>query len=443
MFLFACCTDLEKVLESARTTRMSQRATYLLAATATTATIAAIILLRRRRRRPSQAAGLIFTGTGCSSGLPLVGCALGAALRVDKCEACVVANRRGPSDKNWRQNVGALLRYEDPTGQLRFVQIDCGKTFRESVLKVYKDHGVTSLDALILTHDHADAICGLDELRSLQRFDPVTFDIDNNAIRCICDRRTMSRLRHMFPYLMPKPPSWTTAGGGGSSSTADDTAICKACALDLEMPLQTPESSVPPRDASPAAPPPPPPITHAAAANGGSSTDAAPAPIRRFIAKIDWRPFGKSGSPLGSVATVDVYGLTIHCLPVMHGSDYTCFGFAFGPKDGRTVYLSDYTKLLPQTEALLREWSGCEGGSGSRIELLVLDALRWSGAHPVHATVEESVALAQSLKPRRCLLVGMGHGLEHNATNRRLRSVCPDVDVQLAFDVFFVPLRIS
>ena len=34
------------------------------------------------------------------------------------------------------------------------------------------------------------------------------------------------------------------------------------------------------------------------------------------------------------------------------------------------------------------------------------------GAHPVHATMEESVALARRLRPRRTLLVGMGHAMD-------------------------------
>ena len=42
---------------------------------------------------------------------------------------------------------------------------------------------------------------------------------------------------------------------------------------------------------------------------------------------------------------------------------------------------------------------------------LVLDALRPAGAHPVHATMAESVALARRLRPRRTLLVGMGHAI--------------------------------
>ena len=180
-----------------------------------------------------------------------MGCTLGQEWAPKGCQACGPALRHGRSDPNWRGNVGALLRFKDEAGRLRLVQIDCGKTYREiTAMGVYKQHGVQAIDALLLTHDHADAIGGLDELRSLQPYDPVTMEVgtaililsltpnpnpdpspnpnpnpspspnpnpnpspspnpdpDPNpnqvgtAIRCVCDRRTLTRCRHMFPYL--------------------------------------------------------------------------------------------------------------------------------------------------------------------------------------------------------------------------------------------------
>lgn len=172
---------------------------------------------RRRRHRSTAESGLLFTGTGCSSGLPLIGCAIGAPQSPEKsCTACGPALRNGRADKNWRNNVGALLRFRGADGQTKHVQIDCGKTFRDTCLRVYSEHGVTWLDALLLTHDHADAVFGLDELRSLQPVEPGapphrlllrnqsrgparnlaagTFRI-LSSITCFCDRRTLTRMR--------------------------------------------------------------------------------------------------------------------------------------------------------------------------------------------------------------------------------------------------------
>ena len=50
----------------------------------------------------------------------------------------------------------------------RHLQIDVGKTFRDAVLRWYPRHGVDALNAVLLTHDHADAVLGLDDLRGLQ-----------------------------------------------------------------------------------------------------------------------------------------------------------------------------------------------------------------------------------------------------------------------------------
>jgi glyoxylase-like metal-dependent hydrolase (beta-lactamase superfamily II) len=55
--------------------------------------------------------------------------------------------------------------------------IDCGKTFREVVLKVFPKYGLKEIGALLLTHGHADAILGMDDLRDLQIYEvgSVTF----------------------------------------------------------------------------------------------------------------------------------------------------------------------------------------------------------------------------------------------------------------------------
>ena len=41
--------------------------------------------------------------------------------------------------------------------------VDAGKTMRPACLKSLPKLGISSIDALLLTHDHADAIFGLDD----------------------------------------------------------------------------------------------------------------------------------------------------------------------------------------------------------------------------------------------------------------------------------------
>lgn len=49
--------------------------------------------------------------------------------------------------------------------------IDCGKTFREVILNLFPKHGLREVGALLLTHGHADAILGMDDLRDLQIYE--------------------------------------------------------------------------------------------------------------------------------------------------------------------------------------------------------------------------------------------------------------------------------
>lgn len=53
--------------------------------------------------------------------------------------------------------------------RVKHILIDAGKTFHDAYFRVLMKHKVQLLDALLLTHDHADAIAGLDDLRDLQR----------------------------------------------------------------------------------------------------------------------------------------------------------------------------------------------------------------------------------------------------------------------------------
>jgi phosphoribosyl 1,2-cyclic phosphate phosphodiesterase len=86
---------------------------------------------------------LTFLGTGTSQGVPLIGC------------HCRVCSSDDPRDKRLRTS--ALLTY----GQEHIV-IDAGPDFRQQMLA----NRVDTLRAILLTHEHADHIFGLDDIRS-------------------------------------------------------------------------------------------------------------------------------------------------------------------------------------------------------------------------------------------------------------------------------------
>jgi phosphoribosyl 1,2-cyclic phosphodiesterase len=114
-------------------------------------------------------------------------------------------------DPNFRSNVCLLLTVVDAEGRTRQILLDCGKTFRTVALRFFDKLGVDGVDAILLTHDHADAILGLDDIRSVQRYDPVRrVVLDSTSV--YCDRRTFAHCRRAFPYLVPAPEEEESGG---------------------------------------------------------------------------------------------------------------------------------------------------------------------------------------------------------------------------------------
>lgn len=155
-----------------------------------------------QERRKGEAARLTFLGTGASSSLPDLRCAISGAAADGRCAVCTRASRVG--DANRRGNVCMLISVR-VGGRTRQILIDCGKTFREAVLRYFRKLGVEGIDAIVLTHDHADAILGLDEVRSVQRYDASTRTVlDTTAVHC--SRKTFRHCERAFPYLTRPPP---------------------------------------------------------------------------------------------------------------------------------------------------------------------------------------------------------------------------------------------
>ncbi len=85
---------------------------------------------------------LIFLGTGTSQGIPMIGC------------ACEVCRSEDPRDRRWRSAI-----HVEHDGF--HVQVDTPPEFRLQVLAAQ----VPRVDAVLITHTHADHIFGMDDLR--------------------------------------------------------------------------------------------------------------------------------------------------------------------------------------------------------------------------------------------------------------------------------------
>ena len=116
-------------------------------------------------------------GCGPSVGVPAIGPDWGA------CD---------PADPRNRRRRASLLVASGGRNLL----IDASPDLREQLL----DAGVARLDALILTHAHADHLHGLDDLRSVNR-------LMKKAIPLFADTGTMGEVRRRFGYVFDPLPA--------------------------------------------------------------------------------------------------------------------------------------------------------------------------------------------------------------------------------------------
>jgi phosphoribosyl 1,2-cyclic phosphodiesterase len=100
-----------------------------------------------------------------------------------------------------RCNTSLLIDYCQDEGAHKYIIIDVGKTFREQVLRWFVHHKIPCVDSILLTHEHADAILGLDDIRVVQAFSP-TNDIDPTPI--YLSQFAMDSISLKFPYLVKK-----------------------------------------------------------------------------------------------------------------------------------------------------------------------------------------------------------------------------------------------
>ncbi|KAM7500544.1 hypothetical protein LguiA_024958 [Lonicera macranthoides] len=143
---------------------------------------------------------LIFLGTGCSSAVPNARCLIQPS--DPPCQLCFRSLSIPPeSNPNYRCNTSLLIDYGQTDGEHKYILIDVGKTFREQVLRWFTFHKIPCVDSIVLTHEHADAVLGLDDIRTVQPYSP-TNDIDPTPI--YLTQHAMESIQVKFPYLVQK-----------------------------------------------------------------------------------------------------------------------------------------------------------------------------------------------------------------------------------------------
>jgi phosphoribosyl 1,2-cyclic phosphate phosphodiesterase len=226
---------------------------------------------------------ITFLGTGTSQGVPVIGC---------QCNTCRSLDLR---DKRLRSSVMVQV---DGTSLV----IDTGPDFRIQMLR----ENVSSLDAVLFTHEHKDHTAGLDDIRS-------------------------------FNYLKQKP----------MDVFAEDRVVKS---LQMEFSYVFAEKKYP------------------------------------GVPQIDIHVITPEPFKVGDIDIIPIRAIHYH-LPVL--------GFRIGD----FTYITD-ANYIPEEEK--------EKIVGSKF--LVLNALR-KQKHISHFSLEEAIALANELSPRRCYLTHVSHQL--------------------------------
>ena len=102
---------------------------------------------------------LIFLGTGTSEGIPRVSCLTKSDKICDVCSDSIL-----PGSPNRRRNTSVLITKKINT-QYTNIIIDVGKFFYESAINIFPKNNIKTIDSILVTHTHADAVGGLDDLR--------------------------------------------------------------------------------------------------------------------------------------------------------------------------------------------------------------------------------------------------------------------------------------
>lgn len=109
-------------------------------------------------------------GSGTSSGVPVIGC---------KCSVC-----RSDNPRNHRYRASILMQWDGAS-----VVVDTGPEFRLQVLRA----GLDNLDGVLVTHEHADHICGLDDVRF--------FTMRGKVMPLYGSERAIAYVRTAFSYI--------------------------------------------------------------------------------------------------------------------------------------------------------------------------------------------------------------------------------------------------
>ena len=108
---------------------------------------------------------------------------------------------------------------------------------------------------------------------------------------------------------------------------------------------------------------------------------------------------------------MDKFPIAITPLPVMHGEDMIAYGYEFG----NVVYLSDVSRILPQTLTYLENLS--------EITLLIIDCLFLGKDNLTHFTYPSTMKYIRKFKAKLSILTGMSCNFDFIEMNTKFKKI--------------------
>lgn len=385
------------------------------------------------------ASKLLFLGTGSSTGVPRGACIVQDPV---SCHVCKLATQGQPeTNRNWRSNPSVMLQYrpnqqpvnqpeetcrsssgqsqdsitnitgessiEQPVNEFINIQIDCGKTFRESMLRWFPRHRVQQIDRLYLSHEHADACFGLDDLRSIQRFDEVKGIPITPCVPIYLSDHSFQSISQRFPYL--------------TLHSLKNSTIRRVAQLDFVV------------------------IEDLAVDHIDNTLSVQTLPVMHGH---DYRAWGflfhsvnEPGQNIVYISDVSqilpetdaiLMNLSKHCV-----SGRACTSCAIDQSTNQSFYESNnQSNSSPiQTD---KPWPVFvePHNNDSGIHLLVIDSLFSDKKHPTHFNLHDAVDCIRRYRPHHALLIGMSDDHEYYAINQQLEKLLVEegLHVRMSYD---------
>lgn len=124
----------------------------------------------------SGKAKILIMGSGTSTGVPIIGC------------RCPVCTSRDPRDRRLRFGIHV-------SAEGFGLQLDVSPDFREQALRA----AVPRVDAVVISHCHADHVLGLDDLRRYNTLQDGSIDVWGRP-------KVLADVRRVFGYIFDPPP---------------------------------------------------------------------------------------------------------------------------------------------------------------------------------------------------------------------------------------------